>query len=78
MGLGDALAEMFQEAIPALQNTLDEFLPVNVQNDFHDGQPFVGMCDVRTQQFLVIGEYPATLPTARDADVKLLLVNGGQ
>ena len=78
MGLRHALVEMFQEAIPALQNTLDEFLPVNVRNDFHGGQPFTGMRDVRPQQFLVIGEYLATLPTARDADVKLLVVNGGQ
>jgi len=78
MGLRHALTEMFQEAMAALEDTLEEVLPVNVSNCFHDGQPFVGMCDVRTQQFLVIGEYPATLPTARDADVKLLLVNGGQ
>ncbi len=78
MGLRHALTEMFQEAMAALEDTLDEFLPVNVQNDFHGGQPSTGMRDVRTQQFLVIGEYLATLPTARDADVKLLLVNGGQ
>ena len=78
MRLRHALTEMFQEAIPALHNALDEYLPVNVRNDLHGGQPFTGMRDVRTQQFLVIGEYLATLPTARDADVKWLLVNGGK
>ena len=78
MGLCHALTEMFQEAMPALQNTLDEFLPVKVRNYFHDGQPFVGMCDARTQQILVIGEYLAAFTTARDADVKLLLVDRRQ
>jgi hypothetical protein len=46
-GLRDALAELFQETIAALQNILDEFLPVNVRNNFHSGQPRAGTGDVR-------------------------------
>src|SRR5438034_9117258 len=77
MGLRHALTEMFQEAMSALQDTSHEIL-VNVRNNFHDSQPFVGMCDARTQQILVISEYLAPFTTARDADVKLLLVDRRQ
>jgi hypothetical protein len=62
----------------ALQYALDEFLSANARNDFHGGQPFAGMSDVRTQSLNVISEHLATLSSARDADVKLLLVDGGQ
>ncbi len=64
--------------MPALHNALDKFLPVNLWNDFHGGQPFLGMCDVRTQQILLIGEYLAAFTTPRDADVELFLMDTGQ
>ena len=78
MELRQALVEMFQKAMPALHNATDEVLPVNVRNNFHSGDACSGPRDVRTQQILVIGEHLAALPTARNADVELLLVNSGQ
>jgi hypothetical protein len=45
--LRDTLTELFQETIATLQNVLDEFLPVNVWNNFHGGQPRTGTGDVR-------------------------------
>ena len=56
----------------------DEFLPVNMRHDFNGGQPRAGMGDVRTQQFSIIGENLAALAPARNADVKLFLIDGGQ
>ena len=64
MGLGYALTEMFQEAMPAFHDALDDFL-ANVRNDFHCCQPLTGMRNVRTQSIKVISEYLAALPTAR-------------
>ena len=78
MRLRDALAEMFQKAMPALQNASDEFLSANVRNNFHRGQPLTGVSDVQTQPLGIIGKYLASFPTARDADVKLLLADRGQ
>ena len=78
MGLGDALAEMFQEAMAALQNALHEFLRVNARNNFHGGQPFAGMRNVRTQSLNVVSEHLAAVPSARDADVELLLMDRRQ
>jgi len=78
MGLGDALAEMFKEAMAALQNALHEFLLANARNNFHGGQPPAGMSDVRTQSVNVISEHLAAFAPARDADVKLLLMDGRQ
>ena len=77
MGLGDALAEMFKEAMAALQNALHEFLLANARNNFHGGQPFAGMSDVRTQVVNVISEHLAAFASARDAHVELLLIYGG-
>jgi len=54
MGLRDTLTEIFQEAMAALQNPLHEFLLANARNNFHGGQPFAGMRDVRTQLVNVI------------------------
>ncbi len=45
--LRDKLTEVFYETIAALQNVLDEFLPVNVRNNFHSSQPRAGTGDVR-------------------------------
>ena len=78
MGLRHALTEMFQEAMPALQNALHEFLLTNARNNFHGGQPSAGMSDVRTQSVNVISEHLATFAPARDTHVKLLLMDGGQ
>jgi len=36
------------------------------------------LSDMRVEQVTVIGENPATLAPARDADVKLFLTDGGQ
>ena len=47
--LRDTLTELFQETIASLQNVLDEFLPINVRNNFHSGQPRAGTGDVQTQ-----------------------------
>ena len=54
------------------------FCRLNARNDFHGGQPFAGMSDVRTQPLNVISEHLAAFASARDADVKLLLMDGGQ
>ena len=62
----------------ALQNVLDEFLSVNARDNFHRRQPRAGMSDVRTQPFGIVSENLTTLASARDADVKLLLVDGRQ
>jgi len=64
MGLRDTLAEMFQEAMAALQNALDEFQSANTRNDFHGGQSFAGMSDVRTQSLNIISEYLAAFTPA--------------
>ena len=48
-GLCEALTELFQETIAALQNVLDEFLPMNMRNNFNGGQPHAGTGDVRAQ-----------------------------
>ena len=69
-----ALTEIFQKAMAALQDTSEEVLPVNARNYLHDGQPLTGMSNVRTQSIKVISEYLAAIPTTRDADVELLLV----
>lgn len=70
--------EMFQEAMAALQNALDEFLSANAWNNLHGSQPLAGMRNVRTQPFSVISEDLASLSTMRDADVELLLMDGGE
>ncbi len=56
MGLRDALAEIFQKAMPALQNAQNEFLSANVRNNFHSGQPLTGMSDVQAQPLSIIGK----------------------
>ena len=78
MGLHYALAELFQKTLAALHDPQDEFLSAKMRDDFHGGQPLAGMGDVRTQSLGVIGENLAAFTTARDADVKLLLMDGGQ
>ena len=60
----DALAEMFQKAMPVLQNALDEFLSANVRNNFHCGQPLIGMSDVQTQPLGIIGKYLTAFASA--------------
>ena len=78
MRLCHALAELFQEAMAALQNALEESLPVDLRNYFHGGQPFSGMGDVRTQPFRIVGKNLDALPSPRDRNVKLLAVDGGE
>jgi len=74
----ESLAELFEEAMTALQNALDEFSAVDVGDNFHRRQPLAGISDVRTQPFSVISEDLASFSTTRDADVKLLLVDGDE
>ena len=62
----------------ALQNVLDEFLSVHARKHFHGGQSRAGTGDVRAQQFDIVSENLAAFAPARDADVKLLLVDGRQ
>jgi hypothetical protein len=45
----EALAELFQKAMTALQNGLDEFSAVNARDNFHRRQPRAGTGDVRTE-----------------------------
>jgi hypothetical protein len=45
----EALAELFQEAMTALQNGLDEFSAVNARDNFHGSQTRAGTGDVRAQ-----------------------------
>jgi hypothetical protein len=78
MGLRYALAELFQETLAAFHDTQDELLSADMRDHFHGGQPLAGMGDMRTQPLGVIGKNLAALATARDADVKLLLMDGGQ
>jgi hypothetical protein len=78
MGSRDVVTELFQEAITALQNTLDEFSAVNARDNFHSRQSRTGPGDVRAQQLGVIGKNAAGVAPARDADVKLFLMDGGQ
>jgi hypothetical protein len=46
--LGQALTELFQETMTALQNGLDEATPMNYRSGFNGREPGAGMCDVRT------------------------------
>jgi len=78
MGLRYALAELFQETLATFHDPQDEFLPADMRDNFHGRQPLAGMGDMRTQPITVIGENLAAFTTARDADVKLLLMDGGQ
>ena len=78
MGLRYALAELFQETLATFHDPQDEFLPAKTRDYFHGGQSLTGMGDVRTQPLAVIGENLAAFATTRDADVKLLLMDGSQ
>ena len=78
MGLRYALAELFQETLATLHDPQDEFLSVDTRDNFHGGKSLAGMGDMRTQSLGVIGENLTAFATARDADVKLLLMDGGQ
>ena len=60
----------------AFHDAPDEFLSADMRHNFDGRQPGAGMSDVRTQLFGIVRENLATLPTARDADVKLLLADG--
>jgi hypothetical protein len=44
----EALTELFQEAMTALQNSQDEFSMVDGRDHFHRRQPRAGTGDVRT------------------------------
>ena len=48
-GLRDALAELFQEPIAALQHALDEFLSANTRDNFHSRNTGIGMGDMRME-----------------------------
>jgi hypothetical protein len=74
----EALAELFQETMTALQNLKDEFSVVDGRDNFHRRQPRAGTCDVRAQHFDIISEHAAGIASARDADVKLLLIDRRQ
>ena len=78
MGLRYALAELFQETLTTFHDPQDEFLPAEMRDHFHGGKSLAGMGDMRTQSLGIIGENLAAFATARDADVKLLLMDGGQ
>jgi hypothetical protein len=73
-----ALAELFQEAMTALQDIQDEFSTVGGRDHFHRRQPRAGTCDVQAQHLGIISEHAARLAPARDADVKLLLIDRRQ
>jgi hypothetical protein len=77
-GLRHALAKLFQESMTAFHDPQDEFPSADMREHFHGGQSLAGMGDVRTQPLGVIGENLAAFATTRDADVKLLLMDGGQ
>ena len=62
----------------ALQNALEEFSAVNVRDNFHRRQPGARMSDVRAEQIAVVSENLTAFASARDTDVKLFLMDGGQ
>src|SRR5581483_6950150 len=70
-----ALAKSFYETMAAPQNGLEK---VALWQRFDRRQPFAGISHMRAEQVAVIGENLTTLAAARDADVKLLSVDGGQ
>jgi hypothetical protein len=72
-----ALAELFQKTLPALQNGLNEFSASNAGDNFHGRQTRAGTGDVRAQHLGIIREHAAGIAPARNADVKLLLMDGG-
>jgi hypothetical protein len=74
----EALAKLLQEAMTALQNTLDEFLAAEMRDNLHSGQTRTGTGDMRAEQIAVVSENLTTLTPARNADVKLLLINRRQ
>jgi hypothetical protein len=60
----EALAELFQEAMTALQNLQDEFSAVGGRDHFHRRQPRTGTGDVRAQHLGIISEHAARLAPA--------------
>ena len=52
--------------------------PTNPRRSLHSSQPGAGMGDVGAKEISIVREDPASLASARDADVELFLAGGGQ